>query len=185
MRHLIGAAAIAASVILTTPFAGAAPYAGAQYAGTVTTTVNSKTAYVGQPVTLTNVSSQSGDVTGATMYGTVTRVVRAGQGRPAELQMSFSRLRLRSGTTYAVNGVVTGMQSNTQNNTLKEVGGAVAGMVVGNMLMKTIFHASGGGFLGAAGGYLIARNNRSDMTVPAGSAVRVTLRTVRRQAGHY
>jgi hypothetical protein len=120
------------------------------------------------------------------MYGTVTRVVRAGQGKTAQLLMTFHRLVLPSGATYAVNGTVTGMQSQTKSNALKEVGGAVAGMIVGNIIGKTIFHASNGigGFLGAAGGYLVAKNNRENMTVPSGSAVRVTLRTARRQASH-
>jgi hypothetical protein len=121
------------------------------------------------------------------MYGTVTRVIRAGQGRTAQLRMTFTRLVLPSGASYAIDGVVTGMQAQTKNNALKEVGGAVAGMIVGNIIGKTIFHASTGigGFLGAAGGYLIAKNNRQNVTVPSGSAVRVTLRTVRRQAGRY
>jgi len=118
------------------------------------------------------------------MYGTITHVVRAGQGRSAQIQMTFNRLRLANGTTYAINGVVTGMQANTKSNAVKEAGGAVAGMLVGNMLLKTIFHASGGGLLGAAGGYLIAKNNRENMTIPAGSVVRVELRSVRRQASH-
>ena len=184
MRHLLAAAALAASVLAVTPVASAAPVAGAQYAGTITNNIDTKTAYVGEPVTLTHVTSEAGDVAGATMYGTVTKVVHAGQGRTAQLQITFSRLRLSSGATYAINGVVTGMQANTKSNALKEVGGAVAGMIIGNMIGKTIFHASGGGFLGAAGGFLAAKNNRSDMTVPAGSVVRVTLRSVRRQASH-
>jgi hypothetical protein len=61
-------------------------------------------------------------------------------------------------------------------------------MIVGNIIGKTIFHAATGigGFLGAAGGYLIAKNNRANVVVPQGSAVRVTLRSVRRQAvRHY
>ena len=185
MRHLLAAAALTASVLTLTPAAHAAPYAGAQYAGTITKTLDSGSAYVGEPVTLTHVTSESGDVAGATMYGSVTRVVKAGQGRPAELQMTFSRLRLSNGTNYAINGVVTGMQANTKNNTLKEVGGAVAGMLIGNMIGKAIFHASGGGFLGAAGGFLVAKNNRENMSVPAGSGVRVTLRAVRRQSTRY
>lgn len=185
MRHLLAAAAMTASVLALTPVAYAAPIAGTQYAGTITKSVDSGSAYVGEPVTLTHVTSEAGDVAGATMYGSVTRVVKAGQGRTAELQMSFTRLRLSNGTNYAINGVVTGMQANTKNNTLKEVGGAVAGMLIGNMIGKTIFHASGGGFLGAAGGFLLAKNNKENVTVPSGSGVRVTLRSVRRQAGHY
>jgi hypothetical protein len=121
------------------------------------------------------------------MYGTVTRVVRAGQGRTASLQMTFNRLVLPNGTTYAIDGVVTGTQTQTKSNALKEVGGAVAGMIVGNIIGKSIFHMSGGmpGFLGAVGGYLVAKNNRENVTVPAGSAVRVTLRSVRQQSRRY
>jgi hypothetical protein len=177
-------AATVLSVLFCAQAAIAAPYAGAQYAGIVTTTVDSGTATVGQPVTLTRVTSEDGSVSGARMFGTVTRVVRAGQGRNAQVQMTFTRLVLPSGASYAIDGVVTGAQVQTKNNALKEVGGAVAGMIVGNIIGKTIFHAATGigGFLGAAGGYLIAKNNRANVTVPQGSAVRVTLRSVRRQA---
>jgi hypothetical protein len=188
MRHLIASAATLVSILMLAQVAVAAPYAGQQLAGTITTSVSTSNAYVGQPVTLQNVSSEDGSVHGGTMYGTVTRVVRAGQGRPAQLQMTFHRLVLPSGATYAVTGVVTGMQAKTKNNALKEVGGAVAGMIVGNIIGKTIFHASTGigGFLGAAGGYLIAKNNKENMTVGQGTAVRVQLRTARRQATrHY
>lgn len=186
MRQFITSAAALVSMLLVAQVAIAAPYAGQQLAGTITTSVSTSNAYVGQPVTLQGVSSEDGSVHGATMYGTVTRVVRAGQGRPAQLQMTFHRLVLPSGATYAVNGVVTGMQAQTKNNALKEVGGAVAGMIVGNIIGKTIFHASTGigGFLGAAGGYLVAKNNRENMSVPSGTAVRVSLRTARRQASH-
>lgn len=187
MRHLLASAAAVLSILMVTQVASAAPYAGQQYAGVITTNVDTGSANVGQAVTLRNVTSENGAVHGATMYGTVTRVVRAGQGRPAQVQMTFNRLVLSNGTTYAIDGVVTGMQSKTKSNTLKEVGGAVAGMIVGNIIGKTIFHASSGigGFLGAAGGYLIARNNKQNMSVPAGSAIRVTLRTVRQQARRY
>ena len=176
-------AALAASMLTIAPVAvSAAPVAGSQLAGTLATPVDSRTGYVGEPVRLTNVRSEAGDVSGGTMYGTVTSVVHAGQGRAGSIQMTFTRLVLPSGATYAVDGVVTGMQAVTKNNTLKEVGGAVAGMIVGNMLGKTIFHASGGGFLGAAGGFLAAKNNRQNVDISKGSAVRVTLRSVRRQS---
>lgn len=187
MRHLFATAAAVLSFFMVAQVASAAPYAGAQYAGVITSSVNSGNAVVGQSVTLTNVTSEDGSVKGARMYGTVTRVVRAGQGRPAQLQMTFTRLVLSNGTTYAINGVVTGMQAQTKSNALKEIGGAVAGMIVGNIIGKTIFHAGNGmgGFLGAAGGFLVAKNNKENMTVPQGSAVRVTLRSVRRQASRY
>lgn len=184
MRHLFATAAAVVSILMVAQIASAAPYSGEQLAGVVTTSVDTKDAYVGEPVTLTRVSSEDGSVKNARMYGTVTRVVRAGQGRPAQLQITFTRLVLPNGRTYAVDGIVSGMQAQTKSNALKEVGGAVAGLIVGNIIGKTIFHASTGigGFLGAAGGYLVAKNNKQNMTVPSGSVIRVTLRSVRPQA---
>ena len=185
MRHFFASAAAVLSVLLAVQAASAAPYAGAQYAGVLNTSLNTANAYIGEPVSLSRVTSENGSVRNAHMYGTVTHVIRAGQGRPAQLQMTFTKMVLSNGATYAIDGVVTGMQTQTKNNALKEVGGALAGMIVGNIVGKSIFHASGGmsGFLGAAGGYLVAKNNKQNMTVSSGSAVRVTLRSVRRQAG--
>jgi hypothetical protein len=185
MRHLLALAALALSVVSFTGIADAQVSAGMDLAGVINQNLSSNHAYVGQPVTLRNVSSESGSIRGATMYGTVTKAVPAGQGRPGQVQLRFTRLVLSNGATYAVDGVVSGMQAQTKNNALKEVGGALAGMLVGNAIGKTIFHTGLGGFIGAAGGYLIAKNNRQNVNVPAGSAVRVTLRSARRQASHY
>ncbi|HZT13131.1 MAG TPA: hypothetical protein VFA29_10015 [Candidatus Baltobacteraceae bacterium] len=182
MRALIAATLVAGFIASGSAAALAAPSA-TQYAGVLSQSVDTKSAYVGQPVTLTHVTSQDGSVAGATMYGTVTSVTKPGQGKNAQIQMSFTKLVTTSGT-YAVSGVVTGMQAQTKSNAGKEVVGAVAGMLVGNMIGKAIFHASGGGFLGAIGGYLVAKNNRQNVSVPSGSVVRVSVRSVRRQAAH-
>ncbi len=185
MRQLLALAALAVSMVSFTGIADAQVAAGTDLAGVITQSISSNHAYAGEPVTLRNVSSESGGVRGATLYGTVTSAVPAGQGRPGKVQMHFTRLVLPSGATYAVDGVVSGMQANTKSNALKEVGGAVGGMLLGNIIGKTIFHTGIGGLLGAAGGFLIAKNNRQNVVVPAGTAVRVTVRSARRQASHY
>lgn len=183
MRFLLTAAALAASFLTVMPgTASAAPYAGAQLAGSLATPVDSHTGYVREPVELTGVYSQDGSISNARMYGTVTAVQHAGQGRPGRIQLTFTRLVLSNGTSYAIDGVVTAMQTQTKNNALKEAGGALAGMLVGNAVGKVIFHTSGVGLLGAAGGFLIAKNNRQDVMVSRGTAVRVTLRSVRLQS---
>ena len=184
MKNLFRIPALAAlSLVLALPATAlATPPAGTVLAGSITQSLNTANAYVGEPITLTGVTAPGAGISGATMYGTVTSVTRAGQGRAARLQLTMNRLVLSNGATYAVDGIVTGMQASTHTNALKEAAGAVGGMIVGNMIGKTIFHASGGGLLGAAGGFLIAKNNRQNMSVPAGSAVRVTLRSARRQA---
>ena len=160
----------------------AQPAPGTELRGTITSEVNTKTAYVGQDVMVNNVATSSGSIQGATMRGTVTSVQRAGQGRPAKIQLHFNYLALRGGKTYPINGAVTSVHEQTKSNALKEAGGALAGMLVGNAIFKTLFAASGGGIVGAAGGYLVAHNNRQDMTIPSGSIVVVQLGTVHRQA---
>jgi hypothetical protein len=184
VRFLLTTAAMAIAVLTTTQVTYAAPTAGTHLSGVITQTVDTKNAYVGEPVVLTNVTSPDGSIAGAKMYGSVTSVRPAGQGRPAQLQIKFSRLVLPNGTSYAVNGIVTAMHANTKSNALKEVGGAVAGMLVGNAIGKTVFHTGLGGALGAAGGFLIAKNSRENMTVPQGTMVQVELKSARRQASH-
>lgn len=185
MRIFLAAAALAASILTIAPSPALAQYAGEQFGGYLATPVDSHTGYVGEPVRLVNVFSENGSIRGATMYGEVTSVTHAGQGRPGRLQMTFTRLVLRGGATYAVDGVVTGAQVATKNNALKEAGGALAGMAVGNIIGKAIFGLSGVGLIGAVGGFLLAHNNRQDVTISRGTGVRVSLRSVRRQSRRY
>ncbi|TAM60887.1 hypothetical protein EPN52_03980 [bacterium] len=185
MRFLLAATALAASLSLipTGAFAQGVS-AGSTLNGTIAQDVSSKDAHVGQAVTLKNVNSAdgSGQVAGATMLGHVTSVQRAGQGRPGKVEVTFDRLDLRNGNSYHVQSHVTHLEVQTKNNTLKEAGGAVAGMLVGNYLGKVI-GVGGGGLVGAASGYFLAKNNRENVTVPKGSVVSVKLTEVaRRQA---
>lgn len=185
MRLFLAVAALVGSILTISPATAlaAAPYAGMQLAGTLTTGVDTANAYVGQPVYANHVFSENNSITSGRLYGHVSYVQRASQGRPAKVGIVFDKLVTSNGASYAVDGVVTGVQTQTKNNTLKEVGGAIGGMLVGNMIGKAIFHMAGGGLLGAAGGFLLAKNNRQNIVVGPGTPVRVTLRSVRRQAG--
>jgi hypothetical protein len=55
-------------------------------------------------------------------------------------------------------------------------------MLAGNAIGKTLFGVSGGGIVGAIGGFMIAKDDRSDVVIPANSAVTVRLVNPRRQA---
>jgi hypothetical protein len=184
MRLLLSAAALAACVLAMVPAPVRAQVVGEQFAGALANPVDSRTGYVGEPVKLVNVYNERGTINGATMYGSVTQVTHAGQGTPGKIQLTFTRLVLPNGRTYAIDGVVTGAQVTTKSNAVKEAAGTVAGMAAGNIIGKAIFGLSGIGLLGAAGGFLLAHNNRQNVEISKGTAVRVTLRTVRRQAIH-
>jgi uncharacterized membrane protein YebE (DUF533 family) len=88
---------------------------------------------------------------------------------------------LSIGASYTVDGIVTKLQVDTKSNAGKEAAGALAGMLVGNALGKMLFHGSAGGAFGAVGGFMLAKNNRQNVNVPAGSVVQVQLNAITRR----
>lgn len=150
--------------------------------GSLATPLDSKNAYVGQDVVLTNASSADGSIAGATLLGTITDVTRAGQGRSAQILLHFDSLRRPNGKTVPIDGIVVSMNVQTKSNAAKEAGGALLGMLAGNAILKTLFGLSGGGLIGAIGGYMVAKDNRSDVVIPANTAVTVQLVESRRQS---
>ncbi|MBV8602985.1 MAG: hypothetical protein JO359_15585, partial [Candidatus Eremiobacteraeota bacterium] len=156
------AAILAAAVVTFAPLAAPAQpvpvppppvvQPGMQFTGSLRENVTSKSATVGQQVTLVDVHSTDGTITNAIMYGQVASVTKAGQGRPAQIQLQFNTIVLPDGSRYAVEGEVMQAQVNTANNGAKEAGATIAGMIVGNILGKWV-GTNLGGAVGAAGGY--------------------------------
>ena len=178
----IALTALAALALATTPLAAFAQVSpGTELVGNLDQSIDSKNATIGQGFTMSNVHSTDNNITGARIYGHVAAVQHAGQGTPGRVDLAFDKVVTRSGNTYAIQGRVESSQTNTANNTLKEVGGAVAGMIVGNIVGKAV-GTNAGGLLGAAGGYIVARNNRQNVSIPANSAVTLQVLASRRQA---
>ena len=123
-----------------------------------------------------------GAIVHATLLGTVTDVTPAGQGRNAQVRMHFDRLRNLDGSETRIDGIVVSVEVKTKSNAAKEIGGALLGMLAGNAIGKAL-GINGGGIAGAAGGFLIAKDNRANVVIPADSAVTVQLVNPRRQSG--
>jgi hypothetical protein len=155
---------------------------GTELSGILGTSLDSKSAFVGEDVILSDVTSFDGSIRGATLLGSVTDVTRPSQGRNAQVAIHFDKLRLRDGSTTRIDGIVASMQVKTKNNAAKEIGGAFLGMLAGNAIGKTLFGIGGGGIVGAVGGYMIAKDNRSDVVIPENTDVTVRLVNARRQA---
>jgi hypothetical protein len=182
MRFNIAAAALAGVMLATTLVANAQVSQGTLLDGTIDGNYSSNHAYAGQSVTVSNVTSDSGGyVRNGKLYGYVSEVQKAGQGRPGKIRFRFTKLVTGSGAVYAIDSHVTEMKAITKNNAAKEAGGALAGMLVGNAIGKTLFGGSAGGAIGAAGGFLLAKNNREDINVSAGSYIQVELTSVTRR----
>ncbi len=175
-------AAVATLVLAALPLvASAAISPGTTFTGTINQSLSSNVVQVGTPFTMSNVNSSDNKINGATIRGHVAAVQKAGQGTPGKILLSFDSISTRSGNTYALDARATNVQANTKSNAVKEVGGALAGMIVGNIVGKAI-GTNLGGLAGAAGGYIIARNNRQNVTIPQNSSVQVQVLSARQQA---
>jgi len=150
---------------------------GTTLTGNMDQNLSSNHAYVGQRVSVSNAHSPDNHVNGAVIYGHVSDVQTAGQGRPGKITLAFDQVRTRSGGVYAVRGYATNVNVQTKNNTLKEIGGAAAGALVGGLL----FHGVGA-LIGAGSGALLAKNNRQNVNIPQGSSVSVQVVRSRRQS---
>jgi len=162
------------------PPAAVAAAPGSTLIGILRTQLDSKHASVGQEISLDNVASSDGSIAHATLLGTVSDVTSAGQGRKAQIKLHFDALRRADGTIVPVDGVVVSAEVKTKSNTAKEIGGALVGMLAGNAVGK-VLGLNGGGFVGAAGGFLLAKNSDENVVIPANTTVTVQLVNQRRQ----
>ena len=140
---------------------------GMQLTGTIDQELASASANAGDAFTLSAVHSQDLALADATIFGHVAQVERAGQGRPGKIALAFDKVRLKSGDVYSLEGAnAVKVEVDTKSNALKEAGGVVAGGVVGRVLL-----GRRAALAAAAVGYLVAKNNRSNVTIPKSSGV--------------
>jgi hypothetical protein len=184
MRANVAILAALAIAMATAPVNAQTVYSGMKLNGVLQSDLSSKDAQVGTPVVLTNVTAAdgSGKVVGATLYGHVVAVQRAGQGARPEIQVDFTRLRMPNGATYACHASIVSANVQTKSNATREIVGAVVGNIVGNYLGKHV-GTNLGGAVGLAGGFLYAKNYHENVTMPHGSVVTVEVTSARRQSG--
>lgn len=167
----VGKIAIAALVLASAaPAASLAIGAGTTLTGTIDQGFDSNSARVNQPFTISNAHSSDHDVNGATIYGHVRAVQKAGQGTAGKIELDVDKINARSGNIYKVVGAVTEVQVNTKSNAGKETAAVAGGALVGALVGKGTAAAIGGG-----AGYLLAKNNKQDVSIPAGSYVTVQI----------
>lgn len=169
---ILRTSAIALILALILPAAAAAQAyykpAGSTISGALQQEINTKTAQSGQRFTLVT----SG---GSTIYGHLSNVNRANIGRKASVTLNYDSIRFPNGATAAMNATTSGI-SGTKHpiNYGQAAGQVLGGMIVGNVLGKAI-GTNLGGLVGLAGGALLAKNTATNIDIPAGSTVTVTL----------
>jgi hypothetical protein len=151
--------------------------AGETLVGTLDQSINSKDAQVGQRFTLSDVHSTNLDITGATIYGHVSHVQRAGSGTKADIGLSYDRLVTRAGNTYRLEARTTNVKVETKSNAGKETAATVGGAIVGGLLGSGV-----GAVLGAGTGFLVSSNSKQNVTIPQHALVSLEVVQARRQA---
>jgi hypothetical protein len=136
--------------------------------------LNSANAYVGETFSLGGVHSSNHDINGATAYGHVTQVVKAGQGRSAHLGIAFDKLYTRSGNMYRIAAYTTNVDVQTKSNATKEALSAAGGALIGGLIGGGV-----GAVVGGGGAFLFAKNNRENVSIPQGSTVTFQVTAVR------
>ena len=108
---------LAAALLVIAPVAALADLTpGTTLTGNIDQNLSSNHAFVGERVSISNAYSPNHDINGATIYGHVSDVQSAGQGRPGKITLAFDQVRTRSGGNYSVVGYATNMNVQTKNN---------------------------------------------------------------------
>jgi hypothetical protein len=157
---LLGAATVAQAMNVNFP-------AGATLDGTILQTINTKTAQDGQRFTMIT-SSRSH------IKGHLSEVQRANFGRKAHLKVNVDTITFADGTSLPLSAEVIGVGETKQTNYAQAAGTVLGGLIVGNIVGKTV-GTNLGGLIGVAGGSLLAANTSQNITVPAGSLIRIKL----------
>lgn len=179
MRHRFVFVGAMALVLLAAPVASRAATvsAGNGLNGTLNVALDTKASYSGEPVSISVVGPYPGGVSGlagATIYGHVGQVVPGGRGRNPELSIILDSIKFSNGTKTSIGAVVNKLEPKKDKRG-RVLLGTAGGMFLGNWAGKAMFGGSAGGAVGAATGFLLSSNNKSDFHVPAGSPVGVQL----------
>jgi len=175
-RHLMGSAAIAILTMLPLAAAAAPGYltAGTTVTSKMNQTLDSGSAHSGNRFTMTVVApypDNNSVYRNAQIYGHVTHVIAAGQGKNAVLEFAVDRIVLADGRQATVPMTLQSHETQQHNNLGNVAITAAAGMIVGNIIGKTLFKSNLGGAAGLIAGALYANNKRTNVSMREGSTV--------------
>ena len=176
---------VAAPSLSNTPAPLPAPLivpSGTALQAELTSEVSTKTAHVGDPVSArlsedVRVEGRLAIAAGTRVHGTVTEVVSGSHqvGGVPTLGLRFDGLEVQPGKVVGIHSTLVQQgKSDTGRDTAKIAGGALAGAILGKQMGDNKGRLIGG-LLGGAAGLAAAKNTGTEVVLPAGTAVSVTL----------
>ncbi len=150
--------------------------AGTVYNGKLQQEINSKTSHSGDTFVLVETDTlfhKDPALHGSTIDGHLENVTPAGMGHKPGMTIVFDDIKMADGTKAPVNVTLLSMNEfNAKSHKMRTLGLMAGGAVAGHMAA----HAAGkkhGGLLGAAGGYALSQEMKSDIDVKPGTVVQV------------
>ncbi len=156
--------------------------AGTQFQAALVDEVSTKTAHLGDPVSArlneaVMIEGRRAIPAGALIHGTVSEVVSGSHqvGGVPTLGLRFDGLELQPGKVVGIHSTLLQQgKSDTGRDTAKIAGGALAGAILGKQMGDNKGRLIGG-LLGGAAGLAAAKNTGTEVVLPAGTPLTVTL----------
>jgi hypothetical protein len=149
--------------------------AGTDFSGKLSTPIGTKTSKNGDAFSLSETSSSSSALAGSTIDGHLTGIEPAGPMHDAKMTIVFDDIRLADGTKAPVDvQLITTKAFDPKTHHWRTFGMVIAGAVAGHEMKVHAGH--GNSLLGAAGGYVLSQQLKTDVAVPAGTVIEVKFR---------
>ena len=146
--------------------------AGTVYSGKLQQEIDSKTSKDGDTFQLQG-SGESGALAGSSIEGHLTGVQAAGLAKKPAMTIVFDDLLLSDGTKVPVDvQLLSAGDFGAKSHHLRTIGMMMGGALAGHMAA----HAAGkkhGGLMGAAGGYMLSQEMKTDIDVKPGTTIKV------------
>jgi hypothetical protein len=150
--------------------------AGTVFDGALQQEINSKTSKNGDTFTLVEHDTlfhKNAGLHGAIIDGHLDNVAAAGLGKKPAMTIVFDDIRMPDGTKAPVNVQLVSLNAfNAKSHKMRTLGLMFGGAVAGHTAAK-IAGKKHGGLLGAAGGYVLSQEMKSDIDVKPGTVLAV------------
>lgn len=145
--------------------------AGVIYFGKLNAPIDTKTSRDNDTFTLSEVRSSDKSLTDATVDGHLENVGAAGPMRKPTLTLVFDDIRMPDGTKDPVDvQLLSTGEFNPKTHHLRTIGLMIGGAIAGHEAASRL-GSRHGALLGAAGGYALSQQLKTNISVPAGSVV--------------
>ena len=149
---------------------------GTTFDGKLDKEVSSKTAKDGDTFTLTEADTmvkKDAALHGAVIEGHLAGITAAGVGKKPGMTIVFDDIKMPDGTTAPINVQLMNVGAfDAKSHHWRTAGMMIAGAMAGHMAAKAA-GKSHGGLMGAAGGYLLSQQIKSDIDVKPGTMIEV------------